>query len=288
MSWLQRPRCRAPAQDMKSRAWRKAQGGMADRRGPGHTRNRSRSRRSSATRRWTSSTTNRIPWTPRWRRSYRDADLSSPDPHTYWRTASAGTRMGRQVAGRCHHLRGRVPPRGPAGEKDLPAILSWSYYGKRSNLPGQDNFTLGVPQGTLSNMCMFEGPDPAYWCKQGYAVINVDARGIGNSEGDFVRLGRRTGETATTPSNGSPPRLGARQGGHVRQLGPRHVPVAHRGRAAAASDLYRPLGGRHRPLPGVHAPRRHPRDRLQPLHLGCLPGPRQHRSTTWPWPRSTR
>ncbi len=82
---------------------------------------------------------------------------------------------------------------GPAGEKDLPAILSWSVYGKRSNLPGQDNFTLGVPPGSCSNMCMFEGPDPAYWCKQGYAVIGADCRGIGNSEGNFIHLGAQNG-----------------------------------------------------------------------------------------------
>jgi len=82
-------------------------------------------------------------------------------------------------------------PDGPSGEKDLPAILSWSYYGKRSNLPGRDNFTLGVPEGSCSNLCMFEGPDPAYWCGQGYAVIGVDGRGVGNSEGNFPWLGQQ-------------------------------------------------------------------------------------------------
>jgi hypothetical protein len=51
-------------------------------------------------------------------------------------------------------------PAGSTGEKDVPAILSWSYYGKRSNPPGEHAMTLGVPPGTLSNMCMFEGPDP--------------------------------------------------------------------------------------------------------------------------------
>jgi len=82
----------------------------------------------------------------------------------------------------------------PAGDKDLPAILSWSYYGKRSNLPGRDNITLGVPEGSCSNMCMFEGPDPAYWCKQGYAVLNVDGRGVGHSGGDFVWFGKQDGQ----------------------------------------------------------------------------------------------
>ena len=43
-------------------------------------------------------------------------------------------------------------PDGTAGEKDLPAILAYSYYGKRSNPPGQDNFTLGVP-GPVARTC---------------------------------------------------------------------------------------------------------------------------------------
>ena len=31
----------------------------------------------------------------------------------------------------------------------------------------------------------FEGPDPDYWCHKGYAIVNYDPRGIGNSEGDI-------------------------------------------------------------------------------------------------------
>lgn len=116
------------------------------------------------------------------------------DPHTY---VQDGIRVDQDVA---ITLRDGVNlyvdvyrPDGPAGEKELPTILSWSVYGKRSNPPGQDNFTLGVPSGTLSNMCMFEGPDPAYWCKQGYVVIGVDCRGLGNSEGNFVHLSPQNG-----------------------------------------------------------------------------------------------
>jgi putative CocE/NonD family hydrolase len=42
-------------------------------------------------------------------------------------------------------------------------------------------------------MCPFEGPDPAYWCKQGYAVVIAEGRGVGNSEGRFPWLGRQNG-----------------------------------------------------------------------------------------------
>jgi hypothetical protein len=38
-------------------------------------------------------------------------------------------------------------------------------------------------------MAKFESPDPAYWCRVGYAVANVDPRGIGNSEGDASFFG---------------------------------------------------------------------------------------------------
>jgi predicted acyl esterase len=117
------------------------------------------------------------------------------DPHTY---VANGVRCDQDTS---VELRDGVTiyvdvfrPDGPAGEADLPAILSWSYYGKRSNLPGHDNVTLGVPAGTLSNACMFEGPDPEYWCKQGYAVINVDGRGVGHSGGDFSWFGKQDGQ----------------------------------------------------------------------------------------------
>jgi uncharacterized protein len=52
----------------------------------------------------------------------------------------------------------------------------------------------GVPEGALSPGATFEGPDPAYWCHQGYAVINADSRGAGNSEGDIVFWGTADGK----------------------------------------------------------------------------------------------
>jgi predicted acyl esterase len=48
---------------------------------------------------------------------------------------------------------------------------------------------MGVPPQTVSNMSKFESPDPGYWCRRGYAVANVDPRGIGHSEGDFIQFG---------------------------------------------------------------------------------------------------
>lgn len=80
----------------------------------------------------------------------------------------------------------------PADGRDLPAIVAWSAFGKRSGYQGQH--VLGVPEGALSAGAKFEGPDPAYWCHHGYAVINPDSRGSGNSEGDIVFWGTGDGQ----------------------------------------------------------------------------------------------
>ena len=85
----------------------------------------------------------------------------------------------------------------PADRVDavLPAILSWCWYGKR---PGDESdepwTTYGVVPGTHSQMVKFEGPDPGYWCKEGYAVVNADPRGAGYSEGRLVLWGKQDAE----------------------------------------------------------------------------------------------
>jgi hypothetical protein len=74
----------------------------------------------------------------------------------------------------------------PDGATDVPAIVAWSPYGKRVPYLLGEGPLPGVPP--VSPMTKFEGPDPACWCKQGYAVINVDPRGVGNSEGDILQF----------------------------------------------------------------------------------------------------
>ena len=71
----------------------------------------------------------------------------------------------------------------------VPCIVSWSPFGKRPG-DGMDEWKImGVPPQTVSNMAKFESVDPAYWCRMGYAVANVDPRGIGHSEGDHELFG---------------------------------------------------------------------------------------------------
>lgn len=80
----------------------------------------------------------------------------------------------------------------PANESEkVPVLISWSYYGKRPIEGHAFMYHMGVPSGTTSAMCKFESPDPGFWCRNGYAVANVDPRGVGFSEGDLTFYGKR-------------------------------------------------------------------------------------------------
>jgi predicted acyl esterase len=74
----------------------------------------------------------------------------------------------------------------PVTEEALPAILAWSPYGKQGGFWSYDNFPAraGVEPSATSGLEKFEGPDPAFWCAHGYAIVNVDPRGSFASEGD--------------------------------------------------------------------------------------------------------
>ncbi len=84
----------------------------------------------------------------------------------------------------------------PATEARVPAIFSWSPYGKSiggqwlDDLPGRS----GVPLERVSELQRFEGADPAYWCAHGYAVVNPDPRGALMSEGNVNYWGRQLAE----------------------------------------------------------------------------------------------
>ena len=85
----------------------------------------------------------------------------------------------------------------PPGTEKVPVLVAWSPYGKsRGHAPMYvDLFAvLGMATGTLSGLMKFEGPDPAFWCAQGYAVCNPDPRGSFNSEGDLRVWSRQEGE----------------------------------------------------------------------------------------------
>ena len=85
----------------------------------------------------------------------------------------------------------------PAGAEQVPVLVAWSPYGKSGGTHPKnwDLFELlGIDQSRLSGLGKFEGPDPAFWCANGYAVCNPDSRGAFDSEGDIFATGRGEGE----------------------------------------------------------------------------------------------
>ena len=64
---------------------------------------------------------------------------------------------------------------------NLPAIVSWSPYGKTIPTPP----AASVPPAFFSGLAKFEGADAAVFACNGYAVVNPDARGAFKSGGDI-------------------------------------------------------------------------------------------------------
>lgn len=84
----------------------------------------------------------------------------------------------------------------PVTEEKIPVIIAWSPYGKSGGTAPKTTGLfdmLGLDNAMLSGLAKFEGPDPAYWCANGYAVCNPDPRGIANSEGDISMIGTQEG-----------------------------------------------------------------------------------------------
>lgn len=84
----------------------------------------------------------------------------------------------------------------PVGAEQVPVIVAWSPYGKGQGTSASvmGVFGLvGLDNRIVSGLEKFEGPDPAYWCAQGYAICNPDVRGVADSEGDSVLWDRQEG-----------------------------------------------------------------------------------------------
>ena len=85
----------------------------------------------------------------------------------------------------------------PVDQEQVPALVAWSPYGKSQGTTASVTGIykmIGLDEATLSGLAKFEGPDPAYWCANGYAVCNPDPRGIANSEGDSAMFGTQEGQ----------------------------------------------------------------------------------------------
>ncbi|GFG97486.1 CocE/NonD family hydrolase [Mycobacterium timonense] len=84
----------------------------------------------------------------------------------------------------------------PPGEEKVPVIVAWSPYGKgEGSAPAATGVfgLVGLADDIVSGLHKFEGPDPAYWCAQGYAICNPDVRGVSDCEGDSVLWDRQEG-----------------------------------------------------------------------------------------------
>ena len=83
-------------------------------------------------------------------------------------------------------------------EEGVPAILPWSPYGKTGSGPQSYDFMApyraGIALDRTSGYEKFEAPDPAEWAERGYAVVNIDARGAGHSEGVIAHWGNQEAE----------------------------------------------------------------------------------------------
>lgn len=77
----------------------------------------------------------------------------------------------------------------PESDSPVPAIIVWSPYGKCNN-----NQPWSYKSPKLSMLQREEGPDPAFWCEKGYAVINPDPRGSYMSEGIISMWGDTEGK----------------------------------------------------------------------------------------------
>lgn len=87
----------------------------------------------------------------------------------------------------------------PVGAERVPVIVAFSPYGKGHGTSGSAMgvFSLvGLDHAIVSGLHKFEGPDPAYWCAQGYAICNPDMRGVAESTGDSVLWDRQEGRDA--------------------------------------------------------------------------------------------
>ena len=72
----------------------------------------------------------------------------------------------------------------PEGDGQVPVIVAWGPYGKHGPVKYAIFPNHGVDPAWVSKYAGFEAPDPLYWTRHGYAVINVDPRGTWNSQGD--------------------------------------------------------------------------------------------------------
>lgn len=82
-------------------------------------------------------------------------------------------------------------PHDRATDSKLPVVLAITPYGKQSPfdvslIPESRDFDAGLNGIICSRYAPFEGSDPYFWTRQGFAYVVADARGSYASEGEFL------------------------------------------------------------------------------------------------------
>jgi predicted acyl esterase len=71
----------------------------------------------------------------------------------------------------------------PASGAAAPPLLAWTPYGKHDPAPlAQIYPASGVQPEWMSDLTIFEAPDPVFWVSQGYAVITIDIPGVWHAQ----------------------------------------------------------------------------------------------------------
>ena len=78
----------------------------------------------------------------------------------------------------------------PEKEEKYPIILAWGPYGKHGHQTSS-MLNAGLDDHVFNEYTRFEAPDPVYWCRNGYIIINADPRGLWNSEGEFTMMSQQ-------------------------------------------------------------------------------------------------
>ncbi|MGH2940252.1 MAG: CocE/NonD family hydrolase [Solirubrobacterales bacterium] len=99
----------------------------------------------------------------------------------------------------------------PTAEAEYPVIASMGAYGKRPPFQDPPHARLGeqmcekypdAPHDSTNKYQALGGGRPREWVPHGYAVVRVDSRGAGRSEGKMTASPARETHTSSTASGG--------------------------------------------------------------------------------------
>src|SRR5580692_11996611 len=113
----------------------------------------------------------------RYRRALNTPEARGARPRHYTRDIARGMLIERDV---------QIPTRfgyslyadvfRPVDARKAPPLLAWTPYGKHDPAPLAKIYPAsGVHEDWLSDLTIFEAPDPRFWVGNGYAVVTIDA-----------------------------------------------------------------------------------------------------------------